>query len=157
MRPEPTIRRMIHRDVAEVQVLEAEGGLSAWTGQAYADEIARHDSVALVVEVESRILGFAIGRLTGGGGEVRSFELLNIAVASGARRESVGRRLVDAVVTAARVGGATSVILEVRTTNEGAIAFYEALGFAQIAHRRDFYSAPPGDAYTYECVFEGPK
>jgi ribosomal-protein-alanine N-acetyltransferase len=66
-------------------------------------------------------------------------EILTLAVAPQARRRGVGLALVNAAAALARLGGASSLILEVGEDNPGAVALYEQAGFAQVGRRRDYY------------------
>lgn len=62
------------------------------------------------------------------------------------RRQGIGRRLMEAMLTAAREKGASSVALEVRESNRGAIQLYEEYGFCQEAVRKKYYREPEEDA-----------
>ncbi|MEC7364029.1 MAG: GNAT family N-acetyltransferase, partial [Actinomycetota bacterium] len=61
------------------------------------------------------------------------------------RGRRIGRELLDACVQVAKRRNATSMMLEVRSTNENAIGMYEGLGFHAIATRSRYYS-DGGDA-----------
>ena len=65
--------------------------------------------------------------------------LLNVAVAPESRRRGVGRALVQEVLAYARIHGAAKTLLEVRVSNEAAIALYETLGFARFNVRKRYY------------------
>ena len=69
-------------------------------------------------------------------------ELLTLAVDPGFRRQGLGRRLVRQFLVEARGRGATSAFLEVAATNLGAMALYEACGFAETGRRRGYYRGP---------------
>jgi [ribosomal protein S18]-alanine N-acetyltransferase len=66
-------------------------------------------------------------------------ELQRIAVDPAHRRTGVASDLLDAVVALARAGGADRLLLEVRATNAGAIAFYAARDFVEVDRRRRYY------------------
>lgn len=91
--------------------------------------------VVWVAEVEGEVAGFAVWQELPG----REAELLNLAVAPGARRRGAGRALVEAMQ-------GRKAWLEVRASNEGAIRFYEALGFERRGVRRAYYRDPVEDA-----------
>ncbi|HBL32022.1 MAG TPA: ribosomal-protein-alanine N-acetyltransferase, partial [Acidobacteria bacterium] len=57
----------------------------------------------------------------------------------GERRRGIARALVEAGLAAASRAGAAVCHLEVRTTNAGAIAFYETLGFTAVGSRKGYY------------------
>ncbi len=66
-------------------------------------------------------------------------ELQRIAVDPAHRRTGLASELLDAVVAAAREGGADRLLLEVREDNAGAIAFYAARDFVEVDRRRRYY------------------
>jgi ribosomal-protein-alanine N-acetyltransferase len=66
-------------------------------------------------------------------------ELQRIAVAPDHRRGGVARRLLGEVVRLARADGADRLLLEVREDNAGALAFYDAAGFVELARRPRYY------------------
>jgi ribosomal-protein-alanine N-acetyltransferase len=67
-------------------------------------------------------------------------ELQRIAVASAYRRRGHARTLLDSVVALSAEEGADRLLLEVRETNEPALAFYASAGFVEIDRRPRYYS-----------------
>ncbi|MBN1401540.1 MAG: GNAT family N-acetyltransferase, partial [Anaerolineae bacterium] len=65
----------------------------------------------------------------------RYVEIENLAVSHAARRQGVGRALMEAVLAWARGQGAQQIELTVWEFNAGARAFYEALGYATASRR----------------------
>lgn len=70
--------------------------------------------------------------------------LLNISVARSAQRAGVGGRLLRQLFDEARERGASQLFLEVRPSNEAAIALYDRHGFEPIGRRRGYYPARDG-------------
>jgi ribosomal-protein-alanine N-acetyltransferase len=70
-------------------------------------------------------------------------DVMTIAVAPGAQGRGLGRVLVDWLVTEARRGGATHLMLEVRADNVAAQRLYSKAGFVMLTVRRRYYQ--PGD------------
>ena len=70
----------------------------------------------------------------------------NIAVAEQARRQGIGRGLIEALIYEANALGITSLTLEVRSKNHAAISLYEKLGFVTCGHRKNYYRNPIDDA-----------
>ena len=83
-----------------------------------------------------------------GGGES---ELLRLAVDPAERRRGVARVLVEHGLQRLREGKVESCHLEVRMDNEGAKAFYQALGFQRSGRRRSYYRDGT-DAALYSLV-----
>lgn len=73
-------------------------------------------------------------------------ELESVLVASAARRKGVGRRLTQAWLARAKTGGARVAMLEVRESNDAAMALYRSLGFTPQGRRLRYYQNPVEDA-----------
>ena len=73
-------------------------------------------------------------------------QITNVAVHPDARREGLGRAIVDALIDEARARGLEQISLEVRVSNLAAIALYERAGFAIAGKRKNFYRRPTEDA-----------
>ncbi|HEX6277650.1 MAG TPA: ribosomal protein S18-alanine N-acetyltransferase [Polyangiaceae bacterium] len=73
-------------------------------------------------------------------------QLLDLAVDERARRRGVGRELVRFVLAYARETRSRLVLLEVRRSNEAAIALYRSAGFTENGVRRGYYSDNGEDA-----------
>ena len=85
--------------------------------------------------------GFILVRVLGPEAEV-----LTLAVAPEARRQGVGRGLVDTALEAAAARGAEAMFLEVAADNTAALALYERAGFERVGVRRGYYPRPDGPA-----------
>jgi len=84
-------------------------------------------------------------------------ELLTIGVASGRQRQGLGRLMLGNMLEAARDKGMRCVHLEVRASNEAAIALYRSAGFIKVGVRHDYYQNAEGceDAMTMACNLTG--
>lgn len=76
-------------------------------------------------------------------------DVATIAVIPQLRGQGIGTRFMQMIFAEATKRGATRVLLEVRKTNQSAIAMYEKLGFKIIAERPNYYG-PGLDAYMME-------
>lgn len=70
---------------------------------------------------------------------VDELTLMNIVVAPVWRRNGVAHALLDAGLKQATNNGAKSCFLEVRASNEGAVALYSQYGFECCGRRRNYY------------------
>ncbi|MEP6481704.1 MAG: ribosomal protein S18-alanine N-acetyltransferase [Rhodoglobus sp.] len=68
-------------------------------------------------------------------------DIQTIAVVASARRQGLGRVLMQRMIAEARDRGATELFLEVRADNPTAEALYISLGFEQLAQRPNYYGA----------------
>lgn len=71
-----------------------------------------------------------------------SADLLDIAVLENMRGQGIGSALMQFLLDECKRRGVKEIFLEVRTTNEGAIALYTKFGFEQISVRKNYYSSP---------------
>ena len=86
-----------------------------------------------------RVVGFAALSAVPGAGECA---LDNVVVAESWRKQGIGTRLLSASLLWCRAHAGSSVWLEVRASNRGAIALYERAGFSIAGRRPGYYSEP---------------
>jgi ribosomal protein S18 acetylase RimI-like enzyme len=98
----------------------------AWNDPAsdIARKLAVRRDLLLVAEADGELVGTAMGGYDGHRGWV-----YYVAVSPGARRRGIGAALMAEVERRLRATGAHKINLQVRTGNEGAVAFYERLGY----------------------------
>ena len=109
-------------------------GADAWGDAAVHGELTGPGRRSVVAEADGTVVGYAVTLLVG-----ELVDLQRIAVDIGHRRAGLAARLLDQLTVAARADGADRMLLEVSDRNEGAVAFYEAQGFARIDVRRRYY------------------
>lgn len=76
----------------------------------------------------------------------RELEIYTIAVREDCRRKGLAHKLLGSVLPLARDKGLEQCYLEVRQSNEPAIALYASFGFAQYGVRKKYYTQPVEDA-----------
>jgi ribosomal-protein-alanine N-acetyltransferase len=104
----------------------------------------------LVVEQDSGICGFLIGRAA-----VGEWEIENIAVLPEARRRGLGSRLLNEFLARVESDSETSVYLEVRESNRAALGLYQKWGFSEAGRRKKYYLNPQEDALILKISFPG--
>jgi ribosomal-protein-alanine N-acetyltransferase len=87
------------------------------------------------------IIGFIILRRVADEGE-----LLQIAVDRAFRRQGTADAMIGAALGWAKENAIKAVFLEVRKSNEAAIALYKKHGFKQAGRRKDYFTEPVEDA-----------
>ena len=142
-----TLRRATPADVNPVLDIEAASFSDPWSRYALASSIA------------SPTVRFTVAELPGQGGAppvvagysvlaraADEAELLNLAVAEGARGRGIGAALVRQAIADAMEWGAWALFLEVRASNAAALALYLHAGFSEVGRRRGYYRRPSEDA-----------
>jgi len=107
-----------------------------------------HSRTALVVEQDSIVVGFIVGRQVEG-----EWEIENIAVTGSARRCGLGSRLVGEFLDLVRSRGGKTVFLEVRESNRAARSLYEKWAFLEVGRRKMYYQNPAQDALVLKFIF----
>ena len=76
----------------------------------------------------------------------------NIAVAPEHRRRGVAEALLSALEAMGRARALSFITLEVRASNQAAVALYEKHGFARVGRRTNYYEKPREDAILMTLV-----
>ena len=142
------IRPATPADIHHMRALEQRADTAAhWAEREYGALFAAEapKRVALIA-IESAgttaaVAGFLIARA-----DLDEWEIENVVVAPDLRRSAVGSALVGALLHQAALEKATSVLLEVRESNEAARRLYQRQGFVEVGRRSGYYDRPPEDA-----------
>jgi ribosomal-protein-alanine N-acetyltransferase len=120
-----------------------------WSREQYARMFATGEGrsagrLALILKGDSGIDGFLVAHT-----QLAEWELENIVVASAARRNGLGARLLGELLRRARENDCLGVFLEVRESNQAARGLYQKLGFQETGRRKGYYVSPCEDAILY--------
>jgi ribosomal protein S18 acetylase RimI-like enzyme len=108
----------------------------------------RNAVVQVAEKVCGGIAGFVIAHVGRVASELRAY-VVTLDVAAEYRRQGLARRLMHEAEACAAAAGARWIQLHVFRGNEGAIRFYERLGYERIRVRRGYYGAAGLDAIVY--------
>jgi [ribosomal protein S18]-alanine N-acetyltransferase len=87
------------------------------------------------------VIAFAVAWLV-----ADEIHVIHVATSPEARRRGAGRALVEELVALGLRQGARFLLLELRRSNDGALALYRSVGFRAIGVRRGYYAADGEDA-----------
>lgn len=137
------LRRMQNGELAEVMEVERRAFVHPWSADLLRRELT-HDwsTILLAIEPgEGRIAGFVIFWVV-----IDEIHVLNVAVDPVARRRGIARLLLAELLERGRARGLSMATLEVRRSNEPALALYEGLGFRNVGVRKGYYVEEREDA-----------
>lgn len=129
-------------DVDEVTRIENDAYPFPWTRGNFLDSLdSGYDAWVLRESVSNggRLAGYFLLMPA-----VDEIHLLNITVRPDLQGQGLGSRLMDKVRERAVTSGMASILLEVRPSNQHALAVYRHIGFAQIGMRKHYYPAAAG-------------
>lgn len=142
IRPAPeaevVIRPMRHEDLPHVSDIERRSYEFPWSHGVFRDcLLAGYQCILL--ERDGDVAGYGI--LSVAAGEAH---ILNLCVEPAFRSHGYGERLLDDMLFRARTSSVREIFLEVRPSNENALALYKKKGFFQVANRPAYYQSHEG-------------
>lgn len=132
---------MTEAHVAAVAALEQVCFSDPWSEQSVRSELNNPLSLWLTALDGDTVAGY-VGSQT----VLDEADIMNVAVAPEYRRRGIARQLLDRLRDLLAAQGVRSLTLEVRASNEPAIALYESLGYVQVGRRPNYYFKPREDA-----------
>lgn len=131
------VRKMQTEDLTEVCRIEKENFSLPWSEKSFLESMERKDTVFLTALIGEEVAGYIGCYCIAGTGEIT-----NVAVKSTHRRKGIGRMLLEKLYEEGAALETCEFFLEVRESNEAAIALYSRQGFAKEGIRKNFYEKP---------------
>lgn len=142
IRPAPeaevVIRSMRHEDLPHVSDIERRSYDFPWSHGVFRDCLLAGYQ-CIVLERDGDVAGYGI--LSVAAGEAH---ILNLCIEPAFRSHGYGERLLDDMLFRARTASVREIFLEVRPSNENALALYKKKGFYKVANRPAYYQAHGG-------------
>ncbi|ADB51318.1 ribosomal protein S18-alanine N-acetyltransferase [Conexibacter woesei] len=137
------IRRLTYADLPQVIALERRAFPTPWSLAMFVLELSKSTGICLAALRDGELLGHLICSRYD-----TVWHIMNIAVDPDARRQGVASAMLEQLVEriGGNSGGGAQVTLEVRPSNDGAIALYERFGFLSAGRRRRYYQDNGEDA-----------
>lgn len=132
---------MRRKDIKEVSKIEKLSFPSPWTKQMFEQELKKNLSYFYIVRHGGKVIAYAGFWLL-----FDEAHIVNFCVHPSYRRKQIGSNLLRHILCEAKSRGARIATLEVRTSNKGAQAFYEKMGFLKVGKRAFYYSDTGEDA-----------
>lgn len=128
-------------DLPDLLAIESASFAQPWTKVSFLSELSKVPPSLYVIRRETSfcILGYICFWLV-----ADELQMLNLAVRPDYRQQGLGRQLMSFLLTQAKEKNVSKVLLEVRPSNQVAIALYRSLGF-KILYRRPGYYEPEGE------------
>ena len=135
----PLIRRLVYADLPDVIGIERQCFPTPWSLAMFVLELSKPAGVCLALENEGKLCGYLVcSRYE----EV--WHLMNVSVDPALQRRGHASALIAELI--GRLGDDASVTLEVRPSNDVAIALYGKFGFLPAGTRRRYYHDNGEDA-----------
>ena len=138
LKPHVEMLPMNMSDLDEIIAIENVVYPFPWSRGNFADSISAGYS-AWVCRIGGELVGYAVVMLA-----LDEAHLLNISVDAKRQGMGFGARLLRHAMQVARDRGATTLLPEVRPSNDRALELYEHFGFVRIGVRKNYYPAAVG-------------
>ena len=132
-----TFTEMKQAHVAQVAELEKLCFAAPWSKKSIASELGNIWSYWVVALDGERVVGYI-----GSQSSADETDVMNVAVHPDYRRRGIAESLIEVLIRELKNRGSHALMLEVRDSNEPAIALYEKLGFQQVGLRKNYYHNP---------------
>jgi ribosomal-protein-alanine N-acetyltransferase len=128
-------------DLPELLSIESASFIQPWSRASFLSELRKAPPSLYLIRKEPSacILGYICFWPV-----ADEIQMLNLAIHPDYRRQGLGRELVTFLLVQAEEKGISKVLLEVRVSNQAAIALYRSLSF-EVLYRRPGYYEPDGE------------
>ncbi len=135
----------------EIERLERICFSRPWSRRMLAEELENQCAAFLVAEdgQTGTVLGYAGLLVVADEGYIT-----NVAVFPEYRRRGVAARILEIYLNFAQANRLAFLTLEVRPSNEAAIALYQRYGFEEVGRRKNYYDLPKEDALILTRYFD---
>jgi len=138
-------------DLDEIVAIENVSFPSPWPKRIFEREIEAKNSYKRVIRISGSVIAYIVTWTI-----YDEVHILNIAVHPDFRKIGIGEMLLRDCLGFSKNNKMKYAILEVRTSNIGAIKLYEKIGFRTLRVRKNYYSDTGEDAFVmmYELQSE---
>ena len=135
----------------EIERLERICFSRPWSRRMLAEELENQCAAFLVAEdgQTGAVMGYAGLLVVADEGYIT-----NVAVFPECRRQGVAAKILEIYLNFAQANQLAFLTLEVRPSNEAAIALYQRHGFEEVGRRKNYYDLPKEDALILTRYFD---
>ena len=131
-------RPMQEGDLDVVMQIEPTIYSHPWTRGNFLDSL-RAGHQAWVMMQNKVMVGYAVVMIV-----LDEAHLLNMSIAAPFQKKGLGRQLLVSIINQMKSNDIANIYLEVRASNEAALALYQKMGFLQSSIRRGYYPVEDG-------------
>ena len=135
------ISPMVHSHIDGVALIEKECFSTPWTKDGIESELSNENARFFVAEYMGETAGYLGMHIV-----LDECYIANVAVREKFRRKGIADKLLSVGEEKAKEESCAFISLEVRVSNEKAIALYKKKGYNEVGTRKNFYSDPTENA-----------
>ena len=144
------LRPLTEHDLPILLTIEHATQPFPWTEDIFRHCLGAHGSQAWGYLTDRQLSAFVFFSLSPPG----ESHLLNLCVTPTYQRQGIASCLLQHAISIATAADAKVMLLEVRRSNQAALALYQREGFHQIGERKHYYRGPAGGEDAIVCAME---
>ena len=144
---DPVIEPARPEDIEAIVAIERASFPRPWSQGAFTSELTRDHTLFWVVREGGKPVAYLVAW-----NMVDHMYLANIAVEPQHRGKGLAKAMIKELIRECRRREVWWLVLDVRVSNEPAIAFYEKMGFKRLKRNRRFYGNE--DGFTYALMLD---
>lgn len=135
------VRRLTYADLPLVTAIERRSFPTPWSLAMFVLELSKPSGICLAALRGDELVGYLVCSRYD-----TVWHVMNVSVDPGHRRRGIATELLERLFAAVPDPASAQFTLEVRESNRGAMALYDALGFREAGVRRRYYQDNGEDA-----------
>ena len=132
-------------NVNEMLKIEKKAFVSHWSKQSFIDEFGAENGHYIAAVDNGKIIGYSGFRYVLDEGHITT-----LAVHPKYRKKGVGTKIIEQLLSDAKIKNLKKLYLEVRQSNSPAQKIYKRWGFKILDRRREYYQHPVEDALVMQ-------
>ena len=126
--------RLSHDDIDSIVLIEQQNSHNPWSKNQLIESILNPANLCYSISIKNQIIGYLMALPA-----LDTADVLNISINKACQRKGYGNKLLLYLIKELKDRMISQLILEVRVSNQNAIAFYLKHGFEEISLRKDYY------------------
>lgn len=141
------LRPVLEEDFPAICEIEQRSFIDPWPAEAFTDFLCRN---SWLLQLEDKVIGYIFYHAA-----IDEAVVINFAIDPEYQRQSYGQRLLAETMQKLLNNGVHYFYLDVRRSNDKAIALYSKMGFQSLGFRKDYYHQPQEDAVVMGLEIPG--
>ncbi|MDC1449552.1 ribosomal protein S18-alanine N-acetyltransferase [Candidatus Thioglobus sp.] len=129
-----SFNRLSRDDIDSIVLIEQQNSHNPWSKNQLIESILNPANLCYSISIKNQIIGFLMAMPA-----LDTADILNISINKACQGKGYGNKLLNYLIKELKDRMISQIMLEVRESNQAAIAFYLRHGFEEISLRKNYY------------------
>ena len=129
-----SFNRLSRDDIDSIVLIEQQNSHNPWSKNQLIESILNPANLCYSISIKNQIIGFLMAMPA-----LDTADILNISINKACQGKGYGNKLLNYLIKELKDRMISQIMLEVRASNQAAIAFYLKHGFEVISLRKNYY------------------